>query len=57
MSEWLRWVFLVILVVFCIYYVKWNEKIMPSIWHKIGLQKRTEKIKKIKKNINGKRLL
>lgn len=57
MSEWLRWALFIPLVGFCIWYIKWNEKIMPSIWHKIGLQKRTEKIKKIKKNINGKRLL
>lgn len=57
MSEWLRWGFFVLIVIFCYYYIKWNEKVMPGIWHKIGLQERKDKIKKIKKNINGKRLL
>ena len=53
MSEWLRWGLFVLMIIFLIYYIKWNKKIMPKIWYNIDMQLRKNKIKKIKKNING----
>ena len=53
MSEWIRWGLFVFLIIFLIYYLKWNKKQMPKIWYKMDMEERTNKIKKIKKKING----
>ena len=53
MYELLRWGLFVLMVMFLIYYLKWNKKQMPKIWYKIDMEERKNKIKKIKKNING----